>query len=81
LSHPGLAFKIVNNVASKSAFPAMHPCGADVFHDGGTRRRKLLTSYYAGSKTLPSSIQEKETHWPEVPCVSFCGTIEAIPWS
>jgi hypothetical protein len=22
---------------------------------------------YAGSKTLPASIKEKETHWPEVP--------------
>jgi hypothetical protein len=21
---------------------------------------------YAGSKTLPASIKEKETHWPEV---------------
>ena len=26
--------------------------------------------YYAGSKTLPASIKEKETHWPEVPWVS-----------
>jgi hypothetical protein len=22
---------------------------------------------YAGSKTLPASIKEKEAHWPEVP--------------
>jgi hypothetical protein len=22
---------------------------------------------YAGSETLPASIKEKETHWPEVP--------------
>jgi hypothetical protein len=23
--------------------------------------------HYAGSKTLPASIKEKETHWPKVP--------------
>jgi hypothetical protein len=33
-------------------------------------RRKTLEERkenYAGSKTLPASIKEKETHWPEVP--------------
>ena len=28
------------------------------------------TKNYTGSKTLPASIKEKETHWPEVPWVS-----------
>jgi hypothetical protein len=30
---------------------------------GKERKRKN----YAGSKKLPASIKEKETHWPEVP--------------
>jgi hypothetical protein len=29
-------------------------------------KRKEKKSY-AGSKTLPASIKERETHWPEVP--------------
>jgi len=31
------------------------------------RRERRIKKNYAGSKTLPASIKEKETHWPEVP--------------
>jgi hypothetical protein len=30
-------------------------------------KEKEKKKNYAGSKTLPASIKEKETHWPEVP--------------
>jgi len=33
---------------------------------------------YAGSKTLPASIKNKETHWPEVPWVS---PTKILSWS
>jgi hypothetical protein len=29
--------------------------------------RRKEKKNYADSKTLPASIKEKETHWPEVP--------------
>jgi hypothetical protein len=35
-------------------------------HLEGKRKRKGKKNH-AGSKTLPASIKEKETHWPEVP--------------
>jgi len=31
------------------------------------KRKKRKMKNYAGSKTLPASVMEKETHWPEVP--------------
>jgi hypothetical protein len=31
------------------------------------RKEKKKKKKYAGSKTLPASVKEKETHWPEVP--------------
>jgi hypothetical protein len=31
------------------------------------KRRRKEEKKYAGIKTLPASIKEKETHWPEVP--------------
>jgi len=31
------------------------------------RASEKETKNYAGSKTLPASIKEKEPHWPEVP--------------
>jgi hypothetical protein len=34
------------------------------------KRKERKKKNYAGSKTLPASIKEKETHWPEVPWVS-----------
>jgi hypothetical protein len=30
-------------------------------------RKEKKEKNYAGSKTLPASIKEKETYWPEVP--------------
>jgi hypothetical protein len=32
-----------------------------------SERRKEKIKNYAGSKTLPASIKEKETRWPGVP--------------
>jgi hypothetical protein len=32
-----------------------------------TSTKEKKRNNYAGSKTLPASIKEKETHWPEVP--------------
>ena len=34
------------------------------------RKERKEKKNYAGSKTLPASIKEKETHWPKVPWVS-----------
>jgi hypothetical protein len=31
------------------------------------KEKKEKKKNYAGSKTLPASIKEKETHWPDVP--------------
>jgi hypothetical protein len=35
--------------------------------NGCKNKKKKEKENYAGSKTLPASIKEKETHWPEVP--------------
>jgi hypothetical protein len=37
------------------------------FAKKGRGSKRIKKKNYAGSKTLPASIKEKETHWPEVP--------------
>jgi len=48
------------------AHPLKPPLGLEAISMRVLEAEKKKRKNYAGSKTLPASIMEKEAHWPEV---------------